>query len=255
MFFFLSKALHILTEPIFWILFLWSIYAWKKKSKWRKKLLLSAVVISFLFTNTLVFKEVARLWEVHGVDANSIENYDVAIVLGGMFEYNNDLKTLSARRGADRLYQALRLYHRGKVKKLLISGSNGFVSDRGLDEAKQIRDELVIWGIPREDILIDSLSKNTWENASNTFEILQRNGLTDKRLLIITSGTHMRRSLGCFEKLGLRVDSYSTDLFTGPKRSYHWDEYIIPSLSTADDWSILTHEIAGYLVYKIMGYL
>lgn len=65
----------------------------------------------------------------------------------------------------------------------------------------------------------------------------------------------MRRSAACFRKQGIQFTMYPTDLFTGPKRSYHWDEFIIPSISTADDWQILTHEISGYVVYKLMGYL
>jgi len=255
MFFFISKLLHILVMPIFWILFFWLLFVWKRQTKWRKKLLVSAVLVSFIFTNTIIFKEFVRLWEVHGEKKDAIAVYDVAVVLGGMFEYNNDLETLSIRRGGDRIWQALGLYHRGKVKKLLISGSHGFLSSRGLDEAVQLRDELILWGIPQQDIWIDSESQNTHENAVECFKILQQNGLENGKILLVTSGTHMKRSVACFEKQGLDVKPFSTDLFTGPKRAYHWDEYFIPSLSTANDWSVLTHEWAGYIVYRIMGYL
>jgi uncharacterized SAM-binding protein YcdF (DUF218 family) len=141
------------------------------------------------------------------------------------------------------------------VKKLLISGSHGFLSSRGLDEALQLRDELVLWGVPMDDIWIDSVSQNTYENAVESFKILRHYGLEKGKILLVTSGTHMKRSVACFEKQGLEVAPFSTDLFTGPKRTYHWDEYLIPSLSTADDWSILTHEWAGYIVYKVMGYI
>lgn len=255
MFFILSKLLHLLVMPLFWMLFFWFLFLWKHKTKWRKKLLIAAVLVSFVFTNTVVFKEFIRLWEVEGKTKDSMAVYDVAVVLGGMFEYNNDLETLSIRRGGDRIWQALGLYHRGKVKKLLISGSHGFLSSRGLDEAKQLRDELVLWGIRKNDIWIDSTSQNTYENAVESAAILRSKGLEKSKMLLVTSGTHMKRSLACFRKQGLEVVPFSTDLFTGPKRSYHWDEYLIPSLSTADDWSILTHEWAGYMVYKVMRYI
>ncbi len=237
------------------MLLLWLLFVWKRHTQWRKKLLTGAIVLSFVFTNTVVFKEFVRIWEVPGVKKETIEGYDVAVVLGGMFEYNNDLETLSIRRGGDRIWQALGLYHRGKIKKILISGAHGFISDRGLNEAIQLRDELITWGIPKQDISIDSISRNTYENAIESARLLEKMGLKNGKILLVTSATHMKRSLACFEKQGVSATPFSTDLFTGPKRSYHWDEFLIPSLSTADDWSILSHEWAGYCVYKLMGYI
>ena len=255
MFFVLSKLLHILVMPIFWIVLFWLLFAWKRHAKWRKKLFYLALTVSFIFTNTVVFKEFVRLWEVQGKKKDLMQTYDVAVVLGGMFDYNGDLETLSVRRGGDRIWQTLGLYFRGKVKKILISGSHGFLSSRGLDEANQLKSELLVWGIPEEDIWIDSVSKNTHENAIESVKILRKKNLGQGKVLLVTSGTHMKRAKACFGKQGLKVSCFSTDLFTGPNRSYHWDEYLIPSISTADDWSILTHEWVGFAIYKVMGYI
>ena len=71
-----------------------------------------------------------------GTKLNDVEQHDVAIVLTGMAEYNNDIETLTMRRQADRIWQAINLYKAGKVKKILISGDHGYISDRGLSEAK-----------------------------------------------------------------------------------------------------------------------
>jgi uncharacterized SAM-binding protein YcdF (DUF218 family) len=215
----------------------------------------AAIFISFFFANTVIFKEFARLWEPTATKFSDLQQYDVAIVLGGMFEYNSELEALSIRRGGDRIWQALSLYNRGLVKKMLISGESGYVSDRGLREAQQIRDELLVWGIPESDILIDSLSKNTYQNAVETVKVLKLHGLENKKILLVTSGTHMKRSLACFRKQGLQVTPFCTDMFTGEKRGYHWDEYLIPSISTTNDWSRLTHEWVGWLMYKMMGYI
>lgn len=254
MFFILSKLLHIFVTPMFWIVSMWLLYAWKRKSKQRKKILVSAISLSLIFTNTFIFKEFVRLWEVPGKNIEALEYHETAIVLGGMFEYNNDLEVLSIRRGGDRIWQTLSLFHRGKIKNILISGASGYINDRGLDEARQLRDELLIWGVPSENIFIDSLSKNTHQNAVESIKILKRHGLDNKSILLVTSATHMKRAEACFKKQGIRVETFSTDHFTGQKRAYHWDEFIIPSISTTNDWTRLTHEWVGYLVYKIMGY-
>jgi uncharacterized SAM-binding protein YcdF (DUF218 family) len=254
MFFLLSKILYLFVTPLFWILTLWLLFVWKRKTKHRKKLLISAITISVIFSNTFIFKEFTRRWEVPGTRIENLAYHETAIVLGGMFEYNNDLDVLSVRRGGDRIWQTLSLYHRGKIKYILISGAHGFVTDRGLDEARQLRDELVVWGIPKEHILIDSISKNTHENAVESVKVLKNKKLMDKPVLLVTSATHMKRAWACFDKAGLKTTPYSTDHFTGKKRAYHWEEYIMPSVSTTNDWSRLTKEWVGYLMYRIMGY-
>jgi uncharacterized SAM-binding protein YcdF (DUF218 family) len=254
MFFLLSKILYIFVTPAFWIVSAWLIFVWKRKSRHGKKLLIGAISISFIFSNTFIFKEFVRIWEVSGSSIETLPYHETAVVLGGMFEFNNDLEVLSIRRGGDRIWQTLSLYHRGKISYILISGAHGYVTDRGLDEARQLRDELVIWGIPSEHILIDSLSKNTHENAVESIKVLEQNGLKDKSVLLVTSSTHMKRAEACFRKQGLSVTTFSTDHYTGAKRAYHWDEFIIPSVSTLNDWTRLTKEWVGYLVYRIMGY-
>lgn len=60
------------------------------------------------------------MWELPGVPVNSIEKHDVAIVLGGMFEFNSDIDEISIRRQGDRLFKAISLYKTGKVEKILI---------------------------------------------------------------------------------------------------------------------------------------
>lgn len=254
MFFLLSKILYVFVTPLFWVLAFWLMFVWKRNTKYKKRILISAIAVSFIFTNTFIFKEFVRLWEVPGRRIEAIDYHETAIVLGGMFEYNNDFDVLSIRRGGDRIWQTLSLYHRGKIKYILISGAHGYVSDRGLDEARQLRDELIVWGIPRENIFIDSLSKNTHQNAVESKKVLQENKLNTKSILLVTSATHMKRAAACFRKQGIEVTTFSTDHFTGKKRAYHWDEYIIPSVSTTNDWSRLTKEWVGYLMYKLMGY-
>ena len=214
-----------------------------------------SIVLLLLFTNSFVFLEFCRLWEIQGVKRATVGHYDVGIVLTGMAEYNNDLEEISIRRGADRIWQALNLYHDGKIDKILLSGDNGYISDRGLHEAQQMKAILVKWGVPGNDIITENKSRNTYENAVETKKILERSYPHLEKRLLITSGTHMRRSLACFDKLGFPCDPYSTDLHTGPKRAYYWDQYIVPDVSTLSDWNKLMKEWVGYITYDLIGYI
>lgn len=148
MFFILSKALAFLFSPFVWfILCVIAAFFWKNE-RWRKRFKWIALGLFFFFSNSVIFLEFCRLWEVYGTPINKVKNYDVGIVLTGMGEYNADLNVVSLRRGGDRIWQAVTLYHKGKVKQLLITGDNGYVTERGLHEAKQLKEVLVGWGIP-----------------------------------------------------------------------------------------------------------
>lgn len=196
-----------------------------------------------------------RLWEIPAINNSNIEAHDVAIVLGGMFDYDNSAGRLSAGKGSDRLWQALDLYYTGKVKKLLISGDSGYITDRGLHEAAQIKEKLIEWGIPSKDIIVEGESRNTYENAVETVKILKADYPQYQNFILVTSAFHMRRSQACFAKQKLDVTVYSTDQFTGGKRSYHWDEFIVPNPMNFVNWFVLIKEWVGYSTYKVMGYL
>lgn len=255
MFFILSKALLFILSPYTWIIILVLAAFLLKSEKWRKRSRIASIVSLLLFSNTFLFKEVCRLWEVPGIPIEQVSPKNIGILLGGMFEYNGDLKRLSARRGADRIWQALSLYKLGKIKYFLISGDNGYVFNNKFNEAKQLRLNLIELGIPDSAIFIDSKSKNTYENAVQTKLILEQNKFNSKDLILVTSGLHMKRALACFEHAKLSCTPFSTDLYTGPTRYYSMDDFFIPDVSVLNDWHKLNKEIVGYFIYWLTNKL
>lgn len=254
MFFVLSKLLSILISPLFWLVLTLLLWLLLKNKKWKKKFKISFVVLFFLFTNKFTALQFQRLWEVEGTKIENVDNdYDVAIVLGGMAEFNNDLNRISIRKGSDRIWNAIRLYKMGKVKKILISGDDGQLIDKGLNEAQTFKKHLIELGIPEEDILTEIQSKNTYENAKMTYEVLKDHQLTNKKILLITSAMHMKRAAACFKNQGLTFDVYTTDHNTG---SFYFDfgQIFIPDAHAIELWNQLFHEWAGYVIYKILGY-
>lgn len=195
------------------------------------------------------------MWEIPGTTLQSTQKYDVAIVLGGMFEYNGDLDEISIRRQGDRLFKAVSLYKTGKAEKLLISGDSGYISDRGLHEAKQVKEVLISWGIPETDIITEEKSVNTHENAIESVKILKQSYPHYNRFLLVTSGIHMKRALACFKNEGLECTSFSTDLYANQSGKYYWDQYLIPNGDTFILWNKLFKEVVGYISYSIVGYI
>lgn len=255
MFFFLSKALLFLLSPFFWLMLCIGLYFFWRNPRWKKTLKWTSVGIFVFFSNSVIFSLFCGTWEYPGIKQSQLKKHDVAIVLGGMAEYNNDLDVLSIRRPGDRIFQAVTLYKKGKVDKILISGDSGHLTDRGLHEARQMKKILVGWGIPETDVITEEKSVNTHENALNTVKLLRQSYPELKSCVLITSGIHMRRALGCFEKQGLNVTPYSTDLYTNRSGNFHWDQYIIPNLGNFSCWNDLLKEVFGYMVYDMVGYI
>lgn len=70
-----------------------------------------------------------------------------------------------------RVEEALNLYNKGLVKKLLLSGGIGYFNfNRKTPEAITLKDYLLKKGFSQEDIIIESSSHNTIENVANSLK-------------------------------------------------------------------------------------
>tara|TARA_B100001564_G_C20528529_1_gene618595 strand:+ start:98 stop:862 length:765 start_codon:yes stop_codon:yes gene_type:complete len=254
MFFILSKVLLFLLSPFTWLLISLTMYLCLKNKIWKKRFMWSTLVIFFFFSNGFIVNRLVSLWEIDGVKYTELNNHENGIVLSGMFEYNKDLDRLSARRGSDRIWQAIQLYRKNKIKKIIITGDTGYVLKKGLHEASQLKEDLIAMGIPEKDLLIETESRNTHENAHNTKLLIEQLGLSKKSNVLITSSTHMRRAKACFTKEGLNCTAYTTDHYNIHANPISLLEFI-PSHNAFIMWDKLIKEWVGYAMYSMMGYL
>jgi uncharacterized SAM-binding protein YcdF (DUF218 family) len=252
MFFILSKLLAFLFSPFLWFLISFFAFLLLKNEKWKLRLKRISIFILIFFSLGFPLKFLVARWEVAGTRIEKVGNYELGVVLSGMAEYNKDLNVLSARRGIDRIWQTISLYKKGKIKKILISGDSGYVIRKGLHEADQLKEVLVKWGIPSEDVIVENKSKNTYENAQFTGDMMKKYKYK-KKFLLITSALHMPRSKACYDKAGLPTTIYPTDYY-----SQHSDNlfklFFEPSSSKLYAWEALLHEWIGVITYKIKGY-
>ena len=245
MFFILSKILSFLIKPTFWILLL-IISSIIFKSK-RKKLLYITFFTFYFFTNSFIADSCSRLWEIPRLQPT--EKYDVGIVLGGIADYDKITKSHNFNKHADRLMDAEQLYHKGIIKKIMLSGGNGVLLNDGYIEANAMRDHLLQNKIPNEDIIVENTSRNTKENAFNSTKILRNKDFKGK-VLLITSANHMRRAQLCFENANLNTTAFPTDCTTS-YTNFGIEYMLLPRISALEVWENLIHEWIGFLVYKV----
>jgi uncharacterized SAM-binding protein YcdF (DUF218 family) len=253
MFFILSKILAFLFTPVIWIIILLCVSLFSKDAKRKRRTLITSVIMLVLLTNSFLFDEVMRHWEIPAARHSDLKpQYDAGIILSGVLSYDHSFDRLQFNRRNDRLMQAIELYKTGRIKKLFFTGGSGSLVYRDKKESQMVKRFLTSIGIPEQDIIIEDESNNTYENARYSKIILMRS-FNNGKYLLITSAFHMRRAVACFNKQEIAVTSYSVDRYSGP-RKYQFDHLLIPNSETLFNWDSLIHEIVGYIVYKVIGY-
>lgn len=136
---------------------------------------------------------------------------EVAIVPGALVEPDGDMSTMLAAR----VKQASRLWHAGKVEKILVSGDHGSWK---YDEPDTMRKALVRDGVAPKDIFEDHAGFDTWATMVRAREIF---GV--REAVVVTQGFHMPRALFLADQAGVDATGLTADLqpwgFQGRKSS------------------------------------
>ncbi len=197
------------------------------------------LVLFYLFSNRFIVDGAVRSWE-YPIEAKSILDsaYDAAIVLGGrVVTYDKATDRLIFRENADKILQTIDLFVNGRVRYIMLSGGPGDLFIHNEYEASYMKKYLLSIGIPDSVILVDSLSKNTHENALNSAKILE-DRIPGGKFLLVTTALHMPRAEGCFTKVGLNVTPYVTNKLTGKRRT-DIEHLMVPQIESFHCWKSL----------------
>lgn len=252
MFFILSKILQFFLMPLVWFFIIVIISFFIKRKDIKNKLRLFAFILLLFFSNPFIQDEFMRWWEIKAVKVSDIQQkYDYGIVLTGMISYDNTYERINFLRSSDRIFQAIDLYKQGIISNIFITGGSGMIFDQHNKESEILKKYLLRIGIPQENIIIETESRNTYENALETGKMLKPDG--SKSYLLITSAFHLRRASACFKKQGFEFDVFATDRYAG-NRKFQVNHLIVPKAETLLRWNILIKEMFGTIAYKIVGY-
>ncbi len=260
MFYFLSKtAGYFLTPAGCLLALLIGALVFKRH---RRRLLLITLALYWLFGNSFLADELARVWEASPttiLPPPTSANRVAVVLTGGMV--NASLPVLPARPmlagQADRLGQALYLYKTGRVRKILISGGSTslfFLGKETMHEGQQAMAFLHLAGVPIADLVWETRSRNTHENALFSANVL-RNRFHTTECILITSAFHMRRAEACFRKVGLHPIPFPAIFIQQPRSSAGLTDLLVPHEQTLAESLLLIREVFGYVAYKVAGYV
>lgn len=179
---------------------------------------------------------------------------NVVVVLGGGLSKWPESELMNSNVWAtSRVLEAARLYHECAIPssalkrscKLLVSGGDPL--SLGQTEAEVMKRELTSLGIPEADILTEDESRNTFQNAKFSREILRR--WPEARVYLVTSSLHLKRANLFFRHFGIGAVQAPADAATNIDS---WK----PLAYTASQTDSALHEAFGilqYHLYNLMG--
>lgn len=255
MFFYASKILGALLQPSFMTIallllgFILSVTKYKKLS--RATLTFSVFSLLMISFSPLGYWLLVPLEEriakpplpyaVHGI-----------IILGGGFD--NTVSTArdisEMNRSADRFVEGIILAKKFPDAKILFSGGSASILSKTKAGALVAEPMFIDLGIKKSRLVLESKSRNTYENAVYSFESV--NPKPWENWLLITSAFHMPRSLGIYRKIGWKnVIPWPVDYQTRGSEDYvKFSPYPNKTIGRTD---LAVREWIGLLAYWITG--
>ena len=239
MVYFLKFGASWLLPPGIFIVALFALawYAWKRRGARRIAALLFALTFVFYLLCTSVVAERSLGWLEQAYLPPAEPAGDVIIMLGGgAMPDSPDVDGVGAlcSSPANRLLTAVRLQRKLGVP-ILLSGGQVY-EDTGA-EAKIARRMLIDLGVPEEQILVETRSINTTQNARYSAEILRAQGLTQP--ILVTSAFHMKRAVLNFKKQGIDVVPYPADYQVTHHPVFHYTKLRPQTEALLDNVTVL----------------
>ncbi|MBC7880776.1 MAG: YdcF family protein [Anaerolineae bacterium] len=259
MFLYLSKIIPLFFYPIGLSTFLTLLglfWIWRKRLRWAVSSISLSVFILLFFSAPVV-----SMWLLDSLEdqypeipIEKLPKAQAIVVLGGSIAFpNSHHRDIELTDSSDRILHASRLYKAKKAPLILMSGGNiDFLGPSDLPPESQLMAQLAVeFGVPKEGLLTETTSRNTYENARNSLAVLQPKGI--KQILLVTSAFHMPRSVAIFRKIGFTVIPATTDFRSGDGAE---DPLlaILPSAQALNDSTLALKEWVGLFAYRLRGW-
>jgi uncharacterized SAM-binding protein YcdF (DUF218 family) len=264
MFIFLSKLLPLFVYPLgLACILLLSALASNGNPRRSKPYIILALVVLWLTSTNGISNLLARSLEWRYIPPAEIPTGEVIVLLGGGTEPAAYPRSGVEINGAgDRVFYAAQLYKDGKAPLILLSGGEiAWLNDGSTSPAEDMAQILASLDVPKEAMLIEDRSRNTYENALYAKEILTEKGIN--KILLVTSAMHMPRSVALFEAQGFEVTPLPVDYSVVEDQLTASQEgglitKILNIVPNASNLALTTNALKEYLgtfIYQLQGWM
>lgn len=216
-----------------------------------KRILLPTALVSFLVMAFPVGDYLIRPLEERFSKPQELpESVDGILVLGGGEDLQRSLSWQSAELGlgGDRYIGAAKLAKIYPKVPVIFSGGSGSVQLQNSGKESDLASELLTTvGIEPNRLILESDSRNTYENFINTLPLLPKG---DGTYLLVTSAYHMPRAVGIARNLEINVIPYPVDYRSNSPEYRHWDFDLFDHLKSLEP---AVKEWIGLSIYLLTG--
>lgn len=257
MFFYLSKVFWLFAQPINMIGLMMGIALLAMLLR-RRRTAAAALASGFLVLALSTWTSLGALM-LHPLEDRfarpdpAPENIAGIVVLGGGFEGSVNLARggYELNASGDRFVEAAVLARRYPQARVVVTGGASSLTLEGEADGDTAPRLLTALGVGPERLVMENRSRNTYENAVFTKEIVEpRPGET---WLLVTSAFHMPRSMGLFRRAGFEVVAWPADYRTSGV------EYPGPAQDNFSDslqnTTLAIREWIGLIAYRLTGRL
>jgi uncharacterized SAM-binding protein YcdF (DUF218 family) len=150
---------------------------------------------------------------------------------------------------ASRVLEAARVFRVIDAAWVISSGGRVHADDPDVPSGESMRDSLVQLGVPRDRIIVETQSRNTHDEAVVVTPMLRSLGID--HVVLVTSDTHMMRSLCTFRAAGIEsIPAISRNPYADhPRRTR-----LRPGDRGLQAASAIAHEVLGMAYYSVRGW-
>jgi uncharacterized SAM-binding protein YcdF (DUF218 family) len=227
---------------------------WRCQGSRRRLAVLSAafavlLVMSLPLTGRLAVGSLE--WQYPPLEGRPADATAIVVLSGSLRPTGKDGSRFQP--GVDTLYRCLLAAELYRESPCLVLASGGRVhpEDPGPPVASAMADFLLTQGVRHEDILLEKVSRTTYENAVESSKLLGEKGI--RRVVLVTDAVHLPRAVGCFRKQGMDVVPCGCRYRTLQRKIGVRD--FLPEPSAAAGVEEAAHEWLGHLWYRMTGKL
>ena len=266
-FFIFSKLVQFCIEPLNWVIVfvaLSLLFLGLRKPHLCKRFLLFALadllLVGWLPTSEVFLRALEDSVPKVQLAQMSEADFGGIIILGGAIEGGEiavDRGEVSIYSSAERVTKAFELIRKYPDLPFIFSGFSGRLSPKGISEADAFKQLIAEQGLPDKNAHYENQSRNTYENVilmkpmilELGAESAKEAGAPLKPWLLITSASHMYRSVKIFQKQGISVIPVPVDYQTS--NQLRWGKFDLED--GVQNWNKVMHEAIGLLAYWITG--
>ncbi len=182
------------------------------------------------------------------VPVSSISKADAIVVLSGMIEPVEGAPLGEWGDAVDRFEGGIELFRAGKAPAIVFTRGQLPWKPDLIPEGELLSKRALLLQLPTKSIRLTAKAGNTADEALATARLLGVGKGAGKKIILVTSAYHMRRSLLLFEKAGFDVVPFRVD-FQVFDKSRLTVLHFLPSAGALVQSEKALHELVGWLFY------